>query len=780
MAEKDYVGMGLNVLKRTLVYGGLGAALATGLFLAKDFVNTELPTISVKVRQALGMSTSGQNVDLPDFDRTINMDEVDLGEIVNQLITTTYENDQFVTGMMYLLPDNTRVVAGGKNIYDKEKTEGIIDEMKLSNGKIEVFVGDEGEGGFLKRTEIGLPPAEYLGQYYEGNTNEDLLQDFPDLFTVDGELPNKAERVENIERLYSNAASTLQRLNVNYVLSPVIDTVEDVNDSDNVISASDRGFSNDSDIVIELATMYIDAMHKQGIRVVGKHYVGTGFSNADPHMYFDDSEILTDAQREEALKPFKGLIDKLDGIMITHLPIHTKGKPDSVNPEAYRFIREDLGFEGLIITDDICMGAMRSYYQNGEGLIERGGENWKVQATIDALEAGADVVIIKRGPTAGLGELTDVVGDVASNRNPHALGDMANLGEDIIPEVLDILETEMRLDSDYREMMTEKFRRVTEFKGYIINGLEEKVDRIAAGEQGHDAIWVSRKVKSGETFLDILASERPDLINYDSNSNPSVKPGMQADVDQIMVEFRDMNHNQDPNDLRKGFVYKFPDFTQDGIIARTHREEMAELDVTMEGLRGLPIDNYKVKRGDTLYELFERQGLEIYDESGNLKPIKSGDLRPHYLVFMEDNPGTSRSLRRCLVAGKTYQLRDYDGETSSVTVPIDNSDSDVSSVTVTTSASKVDVINYRLGRNESFYGVLAGEGIKVTNSRGRMLPVTSGSLEPHYTQFKQDNPNVTNLNRLNAGQSYKFRDLNGDGRITYQDPSVRVATRGNR
>lgn len=179
----------------------------------------------------------------------------------------------------------------------------------------------------------------------------------------------------------SCTANTLKNLGINLNLAPSVDLNTYVNNP--VIGKLGRSFSADVDTVVRHAAIWIKEHRKLNILTCLKHFPGHGSSRADSHLGFTD---ITETWQEEELTPFKTLIQQnlADCVMPGHL-FHSgmdSDHPTSLSPAVIgNILRNSLGFEGLVITDDLQMRAITDKY----GLAE---------SVCLALAAGVDMLII--------------------------------------------------------------------------------------------------------------------------------------------------------------------------------------------------------------------------------------------------------------------------------------------------------------------------------------------------------------------------------------------------
>lgn len=165
-------------------------------------------------------------------------------------------------------------------------------------------------------------------------------------------------------RFYGEAtASTLSGLGININFAPVVDLASNPNNP--VIVKHGRAFSADEDSVILMAKEFIKTHRKYGVLTALKHFPGHGSSNDDTHLGIAD---VTNTWEEKELKPYESLIDSgfADAVMTSHIvnrKLDTKGNPGTLSADMLTgILRNRLGFEGVIFTDDMQMHAITRHY----------------------------------------------------------------------------------------------------------------------------------------------------------------------------------------------------------------------------------------------------------------------------------------------------------------------------------------------------------------------------------------------------------------------------------
>jgi len=176
-------------------------------------------------------------------------------------------------------------------------------------------------------------------------------------------------------------AATLHDMGINQNLAPVVDLNRNPNNP--VIGKLMRSFSANPTIVTTQAIAFIEAHHQLGVHCALKHFPGHGSSTADSHVGVVD---VTKTWSSVELEPFRRIIaaGQADAIMTAHI---FNAHLDPTYPATLSkatitgILREQLGFSGVVISDDMQMGAIRKAY---------GFET----AVLRAIDAGVDILTI--------------------------------------------------------------------------------------------------------------------------------------------------------------------------------------------------------------------------------------------------------------------------------------------------------------------------------------------------------------------------------------------------
>jgi len=179
-------------------------------------------------------------------------------------------------------------------------------------------------------------------------------------------------------------AGQLTALGINVDFAPVLDVHTCVNNP----IIGDRAVSDDPHVVEILGREFVRELTNAGILACGKHFPGHGDTARDSHV--DLPVVTRSAQQLRAceLAPFAGLAAELPLIMTAHV-VYPALDPDNAathSPAILRdLLRGELGFSGLIISDDMAMKGIR--------IREDQPERGLVDACLRALDAGCDIVL---------------------------------------------------------------------------------------------------------------------------------------------------------------------------------------------------------------------------------------------------------------------------------------------------------------------------------------------------------------------------------------------------
>ena len=173
---------------------------------------------------------------------------------------------------------------------------------------------------------------------------------------------------KSVEDNARTTAQMLHKAGINLNFAPCVDV--NTNPSCPIIGKLGRSFSSDPKRVAECARIWIDIQQKEGIISCLKHFPGHGSATGDTHAGLVD---VTKTWQPNELEPYQTLIDNggVEMVMVAHVINQQLGDklPASLSPTIVRDkLRNELGFKGVVVTDDLAMGAITKQYGLEEAL----------------------------------------------------------------------------------------------------------------------------------------------------------------------------------------------------------------------------------------------------------------------------------------------------------------------------------------------------------------------------------------------------------------------------
>ncbi len=154
-----------------------------------------------------------------------------------------------------------------------------------------------------------------------------------------------------------------------------------------------RCVSDDPGEIYDFAELFIETHRKQGVLCTAKHFPGYGHLNTNPHTRLSAEAAGWNA--DLALAPYRRLIreNQLDALMLGHCttPLHP-GIPATLAPAALNLLRDELGFNGIAVADELFMGAVNDYYRSDSSGRSDGDPEGE-QRAVDAWEL-CDLIIV--------------------------------------------------------------------------------------------------------------------------------------------------------------------------------------------------------------------------------------------------------------------------------------------------------------------------------------------------------------------------------------------------
>ncbi|MFW6267304.1 MAG: beta-N-acetylhexosaminidase [Halanaerobium sp.] len=273
------------------------------------------------------------------------------GSTVNDEIKDLIEN-YHIGGVIYF----------SRNIKNPAQTAELsnnLQQLALDSGSgFPLFISADQEGGTVTRLKgaTHFPGNMALGAAQSKNLTEEVAQ---------------------------ATASELKNLGINVNLAPVLDVNN--NPANPVIGV--RSFGEDPELVAELGMSYIKGLQSEGITATAKHFPGHGDTDTDSHLDLPIIKHQRSRLDEVELYPFKKAIEAgVDSIMTAHVYFPAIEKEEGIPATLSKsvltdLLRDELKFEGLIITDCMEMNAIVNTFGTVEGAVR-------------TIEAGSDTVLV--------------------------------------------------------------------------------------------------------------------------------------------------------------------------------------------------------------------------------------------------------------------------------------------------------------------------------------------------------------------------------------------------
>lgn len=247
------------------------------------------------------------------------------------------------------------VILFDRNMDSLEQVKQLTSDLQAqSNEKVPLFIGIDEEGGDVVRMaeELTPPPS----QKEIGATGD----------------------IEQAKTWAIKTAKSLKDMGINVNFAPVAD----------VGSNDKRSYSTDTNTVIDFVRAATKGYQQENIIYSLKHFPGIGKGKVDSHIDSSSIDVAKEILMTEDILPFKTIIDESDPndyfILVSHLkyPALDEEYPASLSSKIMTdLLRNKLGYKGIIITDDMEMGAVANH-------------NDFRSIGVNAVKAGADIVLV--------------------------------------------------------------------------------------------------------------------------------------------------------------------------------------------------------------------------------------------------------------------------------------------------------------------------------------------------------------------------------------------------
>ena len=276
------------------------------------------------------------------------MNNMSIEQKIAQMLIIYYTNDYLSEDLKTTLKETPPAgfIINQSNITTYYNTKKLITDMQ-TNSSIPLIISMDQEGGKVQRLQklTDIKPLYIPSMYDLGKTND----------------YNLAYNVGKI------MAEQLRTIGVNVVYAPVLDVVS--NPNNRVIGT--RSFGSDPYKVATMAVNLAKGLEENGIIATYKHFPGHGDTTTDSHLSLPKIDKSYEELTKEELIPFKKAIENgAKIIMIGHLNLNkitNNDIPSSLSKEIVtNLLKNDLNYQGLVITDALNMKALTNNYSYEE------------------------------------------------------------------------------------------------------------------------------------------------------------------------------------------------------------------------------------------------------------------------------------------------------------------------------------------------------------------------------------------------------------------------------
>lgn len=263
-----------------------------------------------------------------------------------------------------------------KNIKDKEQITQMLSNT-FSMSKYPIFLAIDEEGGSVSRVKKSGIDVEQVSDMAAIGQSGDAAQAY-DAGTAIG--------------------TYLRELGFNLDFAPMADLADAATGE-----LGDRVFGSDTQVVSDMISNMVNGIEGAGVSSCLKHFPGIGSAEGDTHSGRVETTKTLEEMRNYEFLPFKAGIDAgADLVMVSHITasaVDEEAVPSSLSRVIVTdVLRNELGFQGVIITDALNMGAITEYYTSE-------------QAAVMAIEAGVDMLLMPQDFGAAYEAVLDAVQD---------------------------------------------------------------------------------------------------------------------------------------------------------------------------------------------------------------------------------------------------------------------------------------------------------------------------------------------------------------------------------
>jgi beta-N-acetylhexosaminidase len=316
-------------------------------------------------------------------EESAGVDRMSLGQMVGQMFMISMGGTQpdYYINKMIRERNIGGVLLFGHNMESEAQTEaltGSLQELSMrTEPSIPLFIAVDHEGGEISRAPWVAPQPTAVRVGARGD-------------------PAHARAIAE------EMGRELLRAGVNTDLAPVVDTGFGA-------AIGTRSFGEEPELVAEMGAAAVEGFEAAGVVSAAKHFPNHGAASTDSHNSLPVVNHDLATLRSYDLPPFEAAIEAgVPMVMVGHLvyPAIDSGRPASLSPEAIGMLRGELDFDKVVVTDDLAMAGAK-------------GGGPPARAAVEAVKAGADLLIISSPPQQQADAYEAVVAAVESGEIPR-------------------------------------------------------------------------------------------------------------------------------------------------------------------------------------------------------------------------------------------------------------------------------------------------------------------------------------------------------------------------
>lgn len=387
------------------------------MIFVKGFVSRFCLILGVLVMSLVSSHCSNKNSPSP---------SPSLRQKIGQMIVIGFEGTKPSDSQVQKLSDYIEnglvggVIYFGYNIESPEQVKTLTSHFKGLKSLLPLLQCVDQEGGRVQRLN-----------------SKNGFQDTKAAFEIGSTMTPQVSR-----QVYGKMSKMVANAGFNVIFGPVVDLhanpydPADIQKPNPVIGGLKRAYSPHPDKITTYAKTFIEAARDHGILTSLKHFPGHGLAPSDTH--HDLTDVTETFQPALELQPYKDLVTSghVDMVMTAHVVNRTldENNPATLSPVIIKtLLRQNIGYDGVVITDDLFMGAIQKHYDLKETIIK-------------AIQADVDLLLVSINHAAQKGV------------NPE---DIKPIDGKVIEDIIAIVEqaiqdgliTEQRIDKSFNRIM---------------------------------------------------------------------------------------------------------------------------------------------------------------------------------------------------------------------------------------------------------------------------------------------------------------------------------------